>query len=228
VGSQGGELELAARYHSAVEGYLAGGGAAALRDAYELGSEALDAGIGPSVLLSIHRGVTDPALRDVAQELETSTRDAVLCLQQLLEGLRLSAFDRSGLASAIRVSLERLESEFAIGWDLVDTLEREPSVEAGTASFQIIKEALANMRKHACASQVRVSLESRSAGCLARVTDDGVGFDVETATQQLEPGHLGISAMRERARLAGGWLSIRSAPGETSVQFWIPDIAAPQ
>jgi signal transduction histidine kinase len=48
---------LAARYASALEGYLAGGEEEALQDAYQVGRLALESGLGPLVLFSIHRDV---------------------------------------------------------------------------------------------------------------------------------------------------------------------------
>ena len=52
------------------------------------------------------------------------------------------------------------------------------------------------------------------------IIDDGVGFDVAEAEK---PGHLGIAAMRGRARMAGGWWRAESPPaGGTVVTFWIP------
>jgi nitrate/nitrite-specific signal transduction histidine kinase len=44
-----------------------------------------------------------------------------------------------------------------------------------------------------------------------------------------KPGHLGITAIRERAELAGGWLKISSIPGSgTVVEFWIPALTQRQ
>jgi signal transduction histidine kinase len=52
------------------------------------------------------------------------------------------------------------------------------------------------------------------------VRDDGVGFVVDLESRR--SGQLGLAASRERAELAGGWLSVQSAPNEgTSVEFWL-------
>ena len=70
-------------------------------------------------------------------------------------------------------------------------------------------------------------LDERDDGYAVRVIDDGVGFvpdDLEPV-----PGHLGLTAMQERAALAGGWLRIDSAPGKgTTVEVWIPRTSAPR
>ena len=55
-----------------------------------------------------------------------------------------------------------------------------------------------------------------------RVKDDGTGFDVQEAGQLRD--HVGLTSMRERAALAGGWCRITSSPdGGTSVEFFVPD-----
>jgi len=53
------------------------------------------------------------------------------------------------------------------------------------------------------------------------VEDDGVGVDPDTVTSPA--GHLGITSMRERATIAGGWWRIdRGTEGGTVVRFWLP------
>jgi len=51
--------ELATRYGAAMRRYLSGGGELALTEAYEVGRSALDFGLGPLVLFSIHRDLVD-------------------------------------------------------------------------------------------------------------------------------------------------------------------------
>jgi signal transduction histidine kinase len=87
--------------------------------------------------------------------------------------------------------------------------------------YRTTLEALANVRKHARATMVRVQFLEVSDGCLARIVDDGVGYN--PAEVEASPGHLGMTLIRERAQVAGGWSRIESTPGEgTTVEFWIP------
>ena len=71
-------------------------------------------------------------------------------------------------------------------------------------------------------SRVVVTLSGSESGLSLRITDDGDGFDRSRA-EVAEPGHLGLSTMRERAELAGGSFVIESAPGSgTTVEFRLP------
>jgi signal transduction histidine kinase len=69
----------------------------------------------------------------------------------------------------------------------------------------VIAEALANATQHAGALSIRVHAACR-AECVARVEDDGQGFDPGLPTARF-----GVAAMRQRARLVGGQLTVRSA-----------------
>ncbi|GAB6037491.1 hypothetical protein JCM15519_20500 [Fundidesulfovibrio butyratiphilus] len=80
--------------------------------------------------------------------------------------------------------------------------------------YRILQEALANIRKHSGAERVRVALVASHPNVILRVEDDGAGFapDVPAVPTSSERG-MGLAGMRERARLIGARLAIRSAPG---------------
>ena len=86
--------------------------------------------------------------------------------------------------------------------------------------FRITQEALANVREHAEASSVTVTLLERDDGHAVRIADDGCGF--ERARPPAEEGY-GFVSMRARVRLGGGSLRVDSAPGAgTTVEAWLP------
>ena len=60
------------------------------------------------------------------------------------------------------------------------------------------------------------------------ISDDGDGFEVPDTLDELARGrHFGVVGMRERAQVAGGDLSVESAPGEGCVlSVWVPAPAA--
>jgi signal transduction histidine kinase len=88
--------------------------------------------------------------------------------------------------------------------------------------FSITQELLMNVRKHAHASHVEVSLTAGNGRQVIRVSDDGVGFDVPQALE-VRPGHLGLAALTARVADAGGVLRIDTAPGAgATVEFEVP------
>ncbi len=170
-------------------------------------------------LRALRRHVDDEGLPRL-RELERTVTDATLRLRHLLFDLRPLALDRSGLVAALQEHAARAQEASGIEHRVHDRLREEPVPEVRAALYRIAREALTNAVKHARASLVEVSLEPSGAGVLVRVQDDGRGFDPDPPWS---PGHLGLVSMRERAELAGGWLRVRSAPGQgTTVECWLP------
>lgn len=150
-------------------------------------------------------------------QLQTTVSDAVSRLRHLLFELRPPALDQHGAAAALRELLDRLEIRSRLeakGFE-------EPPDELRTILYRVAQESLANVRKHAAASSVTVTLESDARGWRVRVTDDGVGFAPDDAGA--DPTHMGLASMRERAEMGAGSCSVTSAPGMgTTVEVFLP------
>ncbi len=144
-------------------------------------------------------------------------------LRHLIFELRPAVLDRDGLAQAIAAYLDDTEhTEPALAVHLDNRLEHEPPGEVRVVAYRIAQEALSNARRHARATRLEVVLELADAGIRVEIRDDGVGFSAE-AVDDSPPGHLGLSTMRERAEMAGGWFKIVSGPDTgTRVEFWLP------
>jgi two-component system NarL family response regulator len=84
------------------------------------------------------------------------------------------------------------------------------------AACRIVQEAVTNVRLHAAADTLRVTIEC-GRDLVLTVADDGAGFDPD----QLDPAAgMGVEHMRERARALGGVLNVDSRPGGgTRVRF---------
>ena len=163
--------------------------------------------------------LTDPVQVAAAQKLQETVSLAIGRLRHLLFELIPPDLDRHGLAAAFRSHMKQGDDSFR--WDLTTELEHEPAPEVRILLFRIFQEALVNVRKHASANLLSISLQSLDGGVLMRVADDGVGF-VNSATEPIA-GHLGLASMRERAEIAGGWWRLTSELGTgTEVSTWVP------
>ena len=168
-------------------------------------------------------GQTEFAERIV--ELEEVAGATVDRLRTLLFALHSPVLERQGLATAVDTLLTRTFDPASTRWEVQDLLDNEPPAPTGSVAYRVVQEAVLNVARHAAATRVDVVLERRGNGLALTVTDDGAGFD----EARPEPGHLGLEGMRQRARLAGGYLSVSSAAGKgTTISGWIPwDDAAP-
>jgi signal transduction histidine kinase len=143
-------------------------------------------------------------------------------LRSLLFELRPYELQSHGLAQALRANLQYAQHHEGLAYTLDDQLTADPDPEARAFLYGVAQEALINVRKHAHASHVDVTLMVR-AGChVIRIHDDGIGFDV-TEGLRARPGHLGLAALTERLEHAGGKLRVDTTPGAgTSLEFEVP------
>ncbi len=168
--------------------------------------------------------VADPELEAEVRQLTEIVAAATSRLRRLTFDLRPPMLNEHGLAETLRSNLRELADELAITWELEDRLAAEPDDEPRVILFRIAQEALMNVRKHAGARRVHVSLRQVDDGILMVIRDDGEGVPgAAGAASSAVPGHLGLQTMRERAELAGGRFSVSSREGSgTSVEVWVP------
>ncbi len=93
-------------------------------------------------------------------------------------------------------------------------------LESASCLYRVAQESLTNIAKHSRAKHVSVQLGFEHGKIALAVTDDGVGFDLETVKGR---GGLGLIGMEERARLVNGKLSIASRPRQgTKISLNVP------
>ena len=164
---------------------------------------------------------------DRAKRLERTlelARSGLREARRSVQGLRASILDSQPLDRAIAADVGRLEegggprARFGSSGDAGQIPSRTAS-----ELYRIAEEALANVQRHAGASNVLVNLLIDSSGVRLVIEDDGAGFDA--GTQDIR-GH-GLAGIRERAANIGGELVLGTEPGEgTRVQVIVPQAAA--
>ncbi len=149
----------------------------------------------------------------------TEGRDAV-------QGLRSSATEVNDLAESIRALGDELANEHST--EVVSHVEVQGTPRplhpiVRDEVFRIAGEALRNAFAHAAAKQIEVELRYDERQLRVRVRDNGRGIDAEVLRAQGREGHFGLRGMRERAKLAGGKLTVWSGLDTgTEVELSIP------
>lgn len=155
-------------------------------------------------------------------EIENLMNEAVTEARGVIDDLRPSILDDVGLVPAIEKYLKRVKEEnhISVSFEVGRSVPRLSS-EVETAVYRIIQEALSNVRKHARATEVKVEIASQGNRLVAKVADNGCGFDIEMV--DTEGDNWGLIGMRERAEIIGSFLQIESSIGQgTMVRLEIP------
>jgi signal transduction histidine kinase len=143
-----------------------------------------------------------------ARSAYADVREGILSLRTSLDGSR-------GLQDTLRDYLTVWQEQSGVSAELVDATNGAGRLTAlaEVQLLRIIQEALANVRKHAQASRVRVELTRDGSQLVARIVDDGVGFAPDGRTHMGVP-RFGMSTMRERAESLGGDFDVSSTSGK--------------
>ncbi len=141
---------------------------------------------------------------DDLNEVIKDVRNYIFNLQpELLQGkeFRQALAD---LVKGLRVN-SLVDAELVNGDGIEETLSQEQK----THLFNIVREALANVAKHAKANHASVGLFHDENGLVLSIEDNGIGINSE----RVRRGGQGLTNMAERAKLLGGVLSIESRVG---------------
>lgn len=150
----------------------------------------------------------------LAAELEHAERVAREGLKEAREAvsqMRLNTVRDLGLGAALSGAIARFVERTGVD------VRYDANLQAGSFAdpraetvFRIAEEALRNIGRHAQASRVDVSLKDAGDGTIELcITDDGIGFDPDAP----QPGHFGVTGIREQAQLIGAELDLHSEPG---------------
>lgn len=171
--------------------------------------------------------------RSQLAELAAAARSIYVDVREAILGLSSPVTPERGLVGAV----EEYAARFADASKLATTVQADAGASAVTLApeveaqaFRIVQEALTNVRKHAAAQRVAVSMELSHDSLVISVIDDGSGIEPDGDPTSPPPAvwpHYGLTAMRERASAIGARITVESQPGTgTTVRLAVP-IAGP-
>lgn len=164
-----------------------------------------------------------PAAREEIQALRKHVRAAYVDVREAIDGLRLSLDDPGQLAARLREYTLEFARQFNIETEFQAIPENlSTSPEIALQLLRITQESLTNVRKHARASQAKVSLQANEATIELNITDNGHGFPPNGFGDPAHRSH-GLIMMRERAEGLGGTFSVATSPGQgTHISVTVP------
>jgi two-component system sensor histidine kinase DegS len=160
---------------------------------------------------------------DQLEQIEDGLNREVRALRALMTQLRPPVLSERGLVDALRDHADSITAERGIATVVEGSIEGRPNEEAETGLYRIAQEALMNACRHSRAGRILVRVEPTGRGIRLTVRDDGVGFDAAARFGHDGGQHYGLLAMRERATMLHGSLTVTSAHGRgTTVVADVP------
>ncbi len=157
-----------------------------------------------------------------ALELRGQTEEIMEALHRLAVNLRPASLDHLGLQAALAAYTGRLAEQHGLRtrFRAVGLEDRRLPLDLETALYRIAQETLTNVLRHAQATSVDVLVQRHGERITLLIEDNGVGFNVASASQN---NRLGLLGARERCEMLGGTLVIESNPGTgTTIVAEIP------
>ena len=160
-------------------------------------------------------------------EARHTARENMAEARRIVWALQPEALEQAPLAEVLaRLVEEWSEGSGATASLTVTGMARPLSPEAEVTLLRAAQEALTNVRKHARASRVVLTLSYMEDRVALDVRDDGVGFDSDNTRAVSGEGGVtgfGLKAMRERAERSGGTLLVESESGKgTTIMVELP------
>lgn len=153
-------------------------------------------------------------------QIEEISRESIADVRRIVAALAPGELEDKALGEALQRIVDRFRAETGLEAHLtIDATLPALSTEYNVALLRIAQSALANVRLHAKASRVVVSLMDSDDAVRLDILDDGQGMDVSTlqrATGDADSS-FGLGFIRARLRELGGGLDLESTPGEGTV-----------
>lgn len=167
----------------------------------------------------------NPNLSEHLQQAKAIARSSLDETRRFIWAMRSVVFEDRAFHDGLRHVLESWSKTSGLPANLVITgAECALSPEHEFTILRVIQEALANVARHARASQVTVTLSYTPDALLLDINDNGCGFDPECIQGQ----GFGLTNMRYRVGQLGGTLTVESEANEgTTIMAQLPVKAAP-
>jgi signal transduction histidine kinase len=146
-------------------------------------------------------------------------------LRNLLFELETPVLDAS-LADGLCEAAAHVFEDSDLEWSVEERGRAELPEQVRVSAYRIAREAMVNVRKHAEARHVTITVDATSSGVRMQIVDDGRGAARPPSTRSTRR-HSGVVAMRDRAQASGGWWRSEPGPGGagTAVTFFLPVLA---
>jgi len=171
------------------------------------------------------RTTTDPETSEALREVKDTIQGVLQDLRAMAKELRPPTLSSFGLENAIRshaYDIQEKHPHLEIQLSLAHDQQSLPD-NVRLALFRVLQQALANVIRHADATEVRIHFSFDAEETHLEITDNGKGFSVPANwIEFVREDHYGLAGAAERVNVLGGVFKVESKPGFTTVRVTIP------
>jgi len=172
------------------------------------------------------RGAANPELKEALGDVKQHIQNVLQDLRATAKELRPPTIFNFGLENAIRSHANDIlekHPNLSIYLSLAHDRQILPE-KVRLALFRIFQQSLANVLRHAKATEVHVRFSFDAEEAHLEITDNGTGFEVPyNWIDFVRQGHYGLAGSAERANALGGVFKVQSKPGSsTTIRVTIP------
>jgi len=193
----------------------------------ELHDEIVQTLVGINVHLTSLTVVGMLNLKDLRKKIARTQRlveKSVTIVHRFARELRPTVLDDLGLIPALQSFIKDFtkRTNIRIHFTAFAGVEQLNSTQR-TVLYRVAQSALANVDKHAHASDVKVSIRKLQGAIRLEIHDNGKSFDMKRVLFAKRHKRLGLLGSRERVEMIGGIFGVASAPGQgTTISVEIP------
>ncbi len=158
--------------------------------------------------------ITEPGLRELLEKASRLIDESIGQSRSLTSELSPPILYESGLVPGLEQLSRWIEEKHQLRVTVEARADVKPeNQQTAVILFNVTRELLFNVVKHAKVSEARVTLSEKGGRIQLTVEDDGSGFDPALVREGAKGG-FGLLNVRERLRLIGGELQVKSSPGQ--------------
>jgi len=159
--------------------------------------------------------------REELENLKVSATTTFQKIRDFIFELRPMMLDDLGLAPTIKRYLDAIKEQTGVDVHLSITgVERRLENYLEVMIFRAVQELVGNAVRESHASKILVEMDIGENNVKVSVDDNGKGIDLEALS---EKSNLGMSMIKDRVELLGGYMDISSLPGQGArITFQIP------
>jgi signal transduction histidine kinase len=167
------------------------------------------------LLAAVHIALAE-ATRDLPAKKAKKFDTVKDLMSQIEERLRSLSHELSppvllelGLCPALEVLADGVSKRWGFPVTVISSLQADIPATVQTSLYRITQEALTNVAKHAGARRAEVELRQTGHKLVCSVRDDGIGFNSDPQSSEIQSG-LGLMEIRERVAALGGIFRLQS------------------